>query len=139
MKIKFDNTLCVLCHTCEFVCPANAICIESSNEQSALYTFTLWHNSCTLCGNCTYYCPSGALMLSHEENAINTQEHKYTHAIHANVSLTTCSSCGETMLALPHTFLAKAFGSTCASLEEHFRLCPTCRRTHTFSQRVLNP
>ncbi|ACZ12218.1 4Fe-4S dicluster domain-containing protein [Sulfurospirillum deleyianum] len=139
MPIKFENTLCVLCNTCLFVCPANAICIEKTAQTESMYDFTLWHNSCTLCGNCIYYCPSGALRMSDETTAISLQEHKYTHAIHANVSLTTCSSCGKEMVALSDSFLHKAFGHTSTSLEEHFRLCPTCRRTHTFSQRVLNP
>lgn len=139
MQIEFENTLCVLCNTCVFVCPANAICIEKTANSNEVYTFTLWHNSCTLCGNCSYYCPSGALRMSDKESAISLQEHKYTHAIHANVSLTPCPSCGEAMVALPDTFLTKAFGSHTPLLQEHFRLCPTCRRTHTFSQRVLNP
>ena len=134
-KVLHDASNCVLCRTCEYVCPANAICITPKDAMHVSYI--IWNNSCTLCGNCAYFCPTDALHLEESLAPINKQSDKYITTTASEVTYTTCKTCGQTMVAIPERFLEKGFSRSDIALQALFELCPSCRTHTTFSKRVL--
>ncbi|GHS97759.1 ferredoxin [Synergistales bacterium] len=52
MRIRLDEERCVLCGSCEYVCPMN--CVDLKNK-------TLDNDRCVLCMSCAAACPKGAL------------------------------------------------------------------------------
>ena len=135
-KIDFNPDNCILCATCQFVCPAGAIDIQRSKEKKTSYDFTVWHNTCTLCGNCEYFCPTKAIYMSEDTAQSSLQEDKYTNIMSKTVTYSTCTLCGEEMIKIPDALLLKGFGF----IDEHnkalFSLCPQCRQKQTFLKRV---
>ena len=85
-KVSFNTDICVLCGTCQYVCPAGAINIEESHNKKG-FDFQVWHNSCTLCGNCEYFCPTTAIRLSRDFNEVNLQENKYKNVTFGRFSM----------------------------------------------------
>lgn len=135
-KLTFNKEQCVLCQTCAFVCPAGAINI-SCIEPHKSYDFIIWHNTCTLCGNCTYFCPTGAIALSSTLAEATLQSEKYTSITANIVEYTECPHCHEPMIQVPLSMLQKGFEKVNEELTSLFKLCPQCRRDHTFAKRAL--
>lgn len=135
-QITFNAEQCVVCKTCAFVCPANAISITCTQPQR-FHDFIIWHNTCTLCGNCTYFCPTGAIALSSSPAKATPQHEKYTHVTANVVHYTQCTQCGENMTHIPQTLLERGFKEVDATLRALFDLCPKCRRDYTFEKRAL--
>lgn len=134
-KINFDTSICVLCGTCQYVCPAGAINIEPSKDGNG-YDFTVWHNTCTLCANCEYFCPTKSMHLTHDCNEINLQKDKYTSVTEGQVKYVTCSQCGQKMIKVTDELLLKGFNYVNEQIKALSCLCNQCRQKKTFSKRV---
>jgi formate hydrogenlyase subunit 6/NADH:ubiquinone oxidoreductase subunit I len=134
-KVLHQAQNCILCRTCESVCPADAIKIT---PQDAMHvSFIIWQNSCTLCGNCAYFCPTAALSLEASASLINLQSEKYTAITHTKVAYVHCPTCKESMIRVPQTLLQKGFGEKHSEMALLFERCPKCRSIELFERRVL--
>jgi len=62
------RTKCVACQLCQFVCPPEAITIESreiaTNVEKGPQTFDINMLRCIMCGYCEEVCPEEAIFLS---------------------------------------------------------------------------
>jgi len=134
-KILLHENECILCHTCQFVCPAGAISIEA--EDATHFSFIIWHNSCTLCGNCTYFCPTHAIHAAQNDAPINLQGDKYTTTTSKEVVYQNCSHCNASMIGVPDTLIEKGFATLTPELRSLFNLCPKCRTNQTFNKRAF--
>ena len=54
--MKIHAELCCLCHTCESVCPADAIYHKLDDD-----FMTIDQDKCEKCGTCEIECPTGAI------------------------------------------------------------------------------
>jgi len=62
MPPVFDSEACMGCGTCEDVCPADAIYMETINgEQERPYL--KYPDECWHCGSCRQDCPEGAITI----------------------------------------------------------------------------
>lgn len=134
-KILLHEDECILCRTCQYVCPAGAINIEA--KDATHFSFIIWQNSCTLCGNCTYFCPTKAIYSAQDTAPINLQGDKYTTTTSKEVVYQTCSNCNASMIVIPDSVIKKGFDTCTPELRALFNLCPQCRATHTFSKRAF--
>lgn len=134
-KVLHEAQNCILCRTCESVCPADAIKITP--QDATRVSFVIWQNSCTLCGNCAYFCPSSALSLEETFAPINLQSEKYAATVHSEVTYARCPKCGESMIRIPQTLLQKGFGEKSLEIASLFENCAKCRSIELFERRVL--
>lgn len=134
-KIQFNTDICVLCGTCQYVCPSGAIHIEKSSDKLG-HDFIVWHNTCTLCGNCEYFCPTKSMHLSHDYNEINPQEEKYKNTTKGQVKYVKCSHCNKDMIKVTDVLLVKGYGHVNEDIKKLSYLCSDCRKIQTFNKRV---
>lgn len=134
-KIAFHSDTCVVCGTCQYVCPAGAISIEKSSDTHSI-DFRIWHNTCTLCGNCEYFCPTNSIYFTHGLNEVNLQENKYKNTSSGTIHYVKCTECGKEMIQVAETLLKKGFGYLNDDISKLSHLCPECRQKATFKKRV---
>lgn len=134
-KVAFHTDICVLCGTCQYVCPAGAINIEESSDKKG-FDFEVWHNTCTLCGNCEYFCPTKSIHLSHDTNEINLQVNKYKNITYGQVKYVKCSNCKQDMVKVTNELLLRGFGYINEDIKKLSNLCSDCRTKTTFDKRV---
>lgn len=63
-QILYDRDKCVLCGTCEKICPKGAIKIENNN-------LTTDEDKCDCCGQCVIYCIQGARQIAGKEYTVD--------------------------------------------------------------------
>lgn len=134
-KIQFNTQICVLCGTCQYVCPSGAINIKPSDNGLG-YDFTVWHNTCTLCANCEYFCPTKSMKLTHDYNELNRQEDKYKNTSRGHVKYVECTGCGKLMVKVTDELLLRGFTYVNEQIKTLSYLCNECRQKKTFSKRV---
>lgn len=134
-KVELEKNSCVLCGTCQYVCPSGAIDIEESENKKG-FDFRVWHNTCTLCGNCEYFCPTNSIRLSTEFNKINLQKDKYKNITVEQIKYVKCRECGTNMIKVSDELLLKGFENINSQIKKLAFTCHTCRQNKTFLKRV---
>lgn len=134
-QVQTNTNTCVLCGTCQYVCPSGAIDIQESKDKKG-FDFRIWHNTCTLCGNCEYFCPTKSIHLSNQLNKINLQKDKYKNVTVEQVSYVECIECGDKMIKVADELLLKGFGHINNEIKKLAVVCHACRQKRTFLKRV---
>jgi ferredoxin len=112
-KIRFDEETCTACGICIALCPTGAISKKSENDCQVLY----FNGSlCTNCSLCKEACPDKAI--DFEEVFALRDILEDEPKVAAWMKLTSCTSCGETMI--------KGKGD----------ICPMCRKRQMWSIHV---
>ncbi|KUI96626.1 formate hydrogenlyase complex iron-sulfur subunit [Vibrio sp. MEBiC08052] len=131
-KPELDATQCIACGACMRACPANALVMET-DEQQGIRRWELSLARCIYCGRCEEVCPTHALVLSQQfELAVTNKADLYEQA---EFELVNCRECDRPFIAkklfhyvmeiLQHAGLS---GESLDMRRHQLESCPECRR-----------
>jgi len=86
---KEQNHRCIVCMSCQRICPSGCITVEGERlegaKQRSLSKYTLNFTRCSLCGQCVEVCPTNALDFSKEYNLAGPSSDAYIYDLLARV------------------------------------------------------
>lgn len=138
-KPELDPQQCIACGACTTACPANALTMETVQEDNRR-VWQLFIGRCIYCGRCEEVCPTRAIRLTEEFELAVTQ--KADLYVRATFRLQHCRECGvpfapEKSVALAVELLAlnQNAPQQVENLREQATLCPACRRRAALDHR----
>ena len=128
-KPEHNEKLCIACEACAIACPANAITMELSEDQS-LITWNINYGRCIFCGRCQEVCPMFAIELTKEFEL--TVLNKADLGESCAYEVARCSCCGKPYAVKKEVdyvrnLLSKMGGPAATDIKKLDR-CLDCRR-----------
>ncbi len=138
-KPELDPQQCIACGACTTACPANALTMETVQEENRR-VWQLFIGRCIYCGRCEEVCPTRAIRLTEEfELAVTNKADLY---VRATFRLQHCCECGvpfapEKSVALAVELLALSQNAPqqIETLRDQAARCPACRRRAALDHR----
>jgi coenzyme F420-reducing hydrogenase delta subunit/ferredoxin len=124
-ETELDETKCIGCGACSYVCKDKAITTEVKND---IVIFNNMYWKCTACGRCQEVCPKDCIKVSEKFDLIRFLEGDME--LKVEVGMLACQRCQKPFVPLMMAVDVEKMLTGGGKDTDFLGLCPSCRKFH---------